>query len=642
MKKHQNLKHKITFYVMSASIIITILITKIMYSGSVRSTDATVLDNMQITARISAQNISSNLHLLTERMYNFSTESVFLDASVSNREKLERINAIKLQLEFVWLSAYDVSGQKLYGDDSAPDSISSAKYFSQMEQTQNLVIGEPHYDDGVLQLCVGAPLKDEKGIAGYLIGSYKYDLLNDVLSPLVLGNTGSACIVNEDGDIIGDRNFQNIIDQKNIFELYPSPENTENFQKITSFQTGAMQMHLGSEIGKRIYYTGYSPISGTNWALFLYAPRIEFMKTNYISAALSGLLSLLSLLAAAAIIVPVSQRITRPLSSATERLQALSDGNLSEEVVLFKTNDETAVLTDALSKTIASLKHYIQDIETTLSTLASGNYAIDIPDNFRGDFASIRTSLCNITDALNQTMMKMGLSSVKISDCARQLLDGSREQTQVLHDMEGNMAAITSSIEKNKGNVLQIEECAEMASQKTNLGGEYMQNMLDSMSQIHESVKEISSISLMIDNISRQTNLLSLNASVEAARAGEAGHGFAVVAEEIGQLSNRTAEALQKTGDLISKASQTIDAGLDTAGQTAKTFQEIAGLTLQYRDISSRLSDTVKEQTDAVASANSRLATLQEIANRNDEMSAVSLAQAEDLRNYVSKVQIKR
>ncbi|MDE6203460.1 MAG: hypothetical protein K2G19_08290, partial [Lachnospiraceae bacterium] len=612
MKKHQNLKHKITFYVMSASIIITILITKIMYSGSVRSTDATVLDNMQITARISAQNISSNLHLLTERMYNFSTESVFLDASVSNREKLERINAIKLQLEFVWLSAYDVSGQKLYGDDSAPDSISSAKYFSQMEQTQNLVIGEPHYDDGVLQLCVGAPLKDEKGIAGYLIGSYKYDLLNDVLSPLVLGNTGSACIVNEDGDIIGDRNFQNIIDQKNIFELYPSPENTENFQKITSFQTGAMQMHLGSEIGKRIYYTGYSPISGTNWALFLYAPRIEFMKTNYISAALSGLLSLLSLLAAAAIIVPVSQRITRPLSSATERLQALSDGNLSEEVVLFKTNDETAVLTDALSKTIASLKHYIQDIETTLSTLASGNYAIDIPDNFRGDFASIRTSLCNITDALNQTMMKMGLSSVKISDCARQLLDGSREQTQVLHDMEGNMAAITSSIEKNKGNVLQIEECAEMASQKTNLGGEYMQNMLDSMSQIHESVKEISSISLMIDNISRQTNLLSLNASVEAARAGEAGHGFAVVAEEIGQLSNRTAEALQKTGDLISKASQTIDAGLDTAGQTAKTFQEIAGLTLQYRDISSRLSDTVKEQTDAVASANNRLATLQE------------------------------
>ena len=627
---------------MSVAILLTLLVTAIMSAGSIRSTNSVLLDNMQITARISAQNISSNLHLLTERMYNFSTEPVFIDESVSPDKKQERIDAIKLQIEFVWLSAYDISGQKLYGDASAPDSVSNTKYFPLMEQTQNLTIGEPYYDNDILQLCVGAPLKNGEEVAGYLIGSYKYDLLNDVLSPLVLGDTGSACIINADGDIIGDRDLQNIIDRKNIYDLYPSAENTENFQKVTSFQTGAMQMQLGSELGRRIYYTGYSPIPGTNWALFLYAPRIEFMNTNYISAGLSGLLALLALLAAAAVIVPVSQRITRPLASATSRLQALSDGNLSEEVVLFKTNDETAVLTDALAKTIGSLKHYIQDIETTLSTLASGNYAIDVPDDFHGDFASIRTSLCNITDALNKTMMKMGLSSVKVSDCAKELLDGSREQMQVLHAMEDNMAAITSSIEKNKKNVLQIEDCAEMASQKTTLGGEYMQNMLDSMSQIHESVKEISSISLMIDNISRQTNLLSLNASVEAARAGEAGRGFAVVAEEIGQLSNQTAEALHKTGDLISHASQTIDAGLETAGQTAKTFQEIAGLTLQYRDISSRLADTVKEQTDAVASANGRLATLQDIAGRNDEMSAASLAQAEDLRNYVSQVKIKR
>ena len=202
MKKYRNLKHKITFYVMSASIIITLLITKIMYGGSVRSTDATVLDNMQITARISAQNISSNLHLLTERMYNFSTEPVFIDESVSPDKKQERIDAIKLQIEFVWLSAYDISGQKLYGDASAPDSVSNTKYFPLMEQTQNLTIGEPYYDNDILQLCVGAPLKNGEEVAGYLIGSYKYDLLNDVLSPLVLGDTGSACIINADGDIM--------------------------------------------------------------------------------------------------------------------------------------------------------------------------------------------------------------------------------------------------------------------------------------------------------------------------------------------------------------------------------------------------------------------------------------------------------
>ena len=236
MKKERNLKQKIIFYVMSVAILVTVLNTTIMSVGSIRSTNNVLLDNMQITARTAAQNITSNLHLLTERMYNFSTEAVFLDDTVSQTEKQERFNAIKNQIEFLWLSAYDTSGKRLYGDLMAPRAVTNTQYFSKMTQTDNLVIGEPYYNNTLLQLCVGAPLKDEKGdTKGYLIGSYKYDLLDDVLSQLVLGNTGSACIINEKGDIIGDRNKQNVIDRKNVYELYPSKENTENFKKITSF-----------------------------------------------------------------------------------------------------------------------------------------------------------------------------------------------------------------------------------------------------------------------------------------------------------------------------------------------------------------------------------------------------------------------
>lgn len=641
MKNYHDLKHKIIFYVMSAAILTTVLITTIMFKGSVRSTDAMQLDSMQITARIAAQSISSNLHLLAERMYNFSTEDVFLNEDISAGEKQERLDTIKLQIEFVWLAAYDSAGKKLYGDAAAPDSIADTKYYLLMTETGNLTIGEPYYDNNTLQLCVGAPLKQEDTATGYLIGSYKYDLLSDVLNPLVLGDTGSACILNENGDIIGDRNLQNIIDKLNVYELYPSAGNTDSFNDITSFQTGSQKMELGRKIGYRIFYTGYSPIAGTNWALFLYAPRIEFMKTTYMSASISVLLAFVLLLTAAIIMVPVSQRISGPLSSATSRLKALSAGNLSDEVILSKTNDEAGILTEALSSTISSLRHYIQDIEVSLSTLAEGNYANEIPDDFKGDFSSIRDSLCNITDALNQTMLKMNRSSLEVSDNAKQLLRGSREQTDVLRDMEHNMAAISSSIDKNRNNVLLIEQCAEMATEKTNLGRDFMQNMLDSMSQIHDSVNEISKVSLMIDNISRQTNLLSLNASVEAARAGEAGRGFSVVAEEIRELSTQTAQALQETSSLIERSAETIQAGLDTANQTAKTFQEISDLTQQYRDISCRLADTVQEQTDAVDNAGSSLLALRNIADRNDEMAAQSLAQAEDLKNYVSQVKIR-
>lgn len=205
MKKLHNLKEKIIFYVMAVSVLAAVLIVTIMSVGSVRSTNTIQLDNMQISARIAAQSISSNLHLLTERMYNLSSEQVFTDSTVSSDEKLARIDEIKQEIEFVWLSAYDLSGQKLFGDDIAPASIADTGYFSYLLQTGNIVIGEPYYDQELLQLCVGAPLKTDNEITGYLIGSYKYDLLNDVLSLLVLGNTGTARILNENGTIIGDQ-----------------------------------------------------------------------------------------------------------------------------------------------------------------------------------------------------------------------------------------------------------------------------------------------------------------------------------------------------------------------------------------------------------------------------------------------------
>ncbi len=639
MKKQKNLKQKIIFYVMSVALLVTVLITTIMSVGSIRSTNNVLLDNMQITARTASQNIMSNLHLLTERMYNFSTETVFLNDMISETKKQKRFDAIKNQIEFLWLSAYDTDGKKLYGDTTSPKSITNTKYFSKMTETENLVIGEPYYNNTLLQLCVGAPLKNKDGeIKGYLVGSYKYDLIDDVLSQLVLGNTGSACILNEDGDIIGDRNKQNIIEKKNIYKLYPSSANASLFKKITSYQIGSAEMKLGS----KHCYTGYSPIPGTNWELFLRVPKNEFMDTVYMSVIVSILLSIALIIAAGAVIIPVARKISNPLSAATKRLQALADGNLTKEVLLSDSNDETKILTDALAKTIASLKSYIQDIETSLSALSDGDFTIDIPNTFRGDFSSIRNSLDNITDSLNRTMQQMSKSSVEVSECAKQLLDGSKQQNDLLHSMEENMAAITSSIEKNKEHVLQIEQCAEMANQKTALGGSYMQNMLDSMSQIHKTVDEISNISLMMESISRETNLLSLNAAIEASRAGEAGRGFAVVANEIGSLSKQTTDALLESSNLISRSAEAIRAGLETAGQTADTFREIADLTTQYYTISNQLSDTVKDQTDAVAYAEKRLISLQEIAGKNDEMAAESLSQAKTLRNFVAQVKIKQ
>lgn len=651
MMKLQTLKQKIIFYVMSVSILVAILIVTIMSVGSVRSTNEVLLENMQVTARIASQSISSNLHLLTERIYNLSSEEAFISDSASVAEKQALIDETKLQIEFVWLSAYDTSGQKLYGDEIAPASIADTDYYAHLTETGSIVIGEPYYANDVLQLCVGTPLRSGEEITGYLIGSYKYDILNDVLSMLILGNTGSACILNEQGVIIGSRNTQDIVQKPNIYELYSSSKNEEIFDKILAYQTGSALVRMD---GKNCYM-GYAPIPGTNWPLLVYAPQREFMSSVAFSIILSAFLSLLLLAVAGGVIVPLSQKISSSLSSATRRLQKLADGNLQEEVVLSRNNDETDILTSALSQTISRLNRYILDIQSCLGSLSESDYTIEIPDSFNGDFSSIKDSLCLITDSLNHTMMQMNLSanevnknSVEVSDYADKLHDGSLQQAKLLEELKESMNHITASIEKTKADALQIETSSQNANEKTALGDTYMQSMLHTMTDIHSAVNEISEISRLIENISYQTNLLSLNASIEAARAGDAGKGFAVVAAEIGQLSGQTQDALRQTGDIINRAADIIQKGLDTAGQTAQAFREIQEVTVQYTAISKKLSDTVAEQTDAVEEVNAQLLSLEDIANDNktlaeetNKMAAGSLAQSESLKDYVSQVKMK-
>lgn len=651
MKKFRNLKQKIIFYVMSVSILLTVLITATMSFGSIHSTNNLLLDNIQVTTRIASQSLSSNLHLLTERIYNISTDTELTDDSLSKKDKTAYLESFEQEIEFVWLSVYDANGKKLYGDKNAPDSIADTKYYSQLTETENTVIGEPHYDQDVLQLCVGTPVKANDEISGYVIGSYKYDLLNDILSMLILGDTGSACIINEEGVIIADQDEKNIAEQVSIYDKNSSDKNKEIYDRILSYQTGSVTMKLHGVN----HYVGYTPIPGTNWVLLVDAPRYEFMNSVYMSIGLSLVLAVVMLLIAAAIIVPLSKGISNSLASATERLQDLADGNLSKEVVHLATNDEAELLTNALAKTVDSLNSYIQDIQDSLGSLSSGDYAISIPDNFDGDFISIRDSLSDITDSLNRTMLQMNASSsavnknsTEVSNYAKQLYDGSQNQATLLKNLEHSMQYITSTIEKNKENAVQIENFSKEAAQKTAQGDSYMHDMLDTMNQIHSGMEEITSISQLIADISKQTGLLSLNASIEAARAGEAGKGFAVVASEIGELSQQTADALSQSSAIIEHSAETIQQGLDMAMQTAKSFREIQAVTDQYEVISTQLAEIVNAQTDAVMEVNEQLDSLKDIASQNqglaeetDKMATNFLVQSEELKDFVSQVKLR-
>ena len=210
------------------------------------------------------------------------------------------------------------------------------------------------------------------------------------------------------------------------------------------------------------------------------------------------------------------------------------------------------------------------------------------------------------------------------------------------------MNLITDKTDEIDDNAQRVKQSAGAAKERVDEGQQQMKDMLETMDSIHRDMQEIITISQLIEDISSQTSLLSLNASIEAARAGEAGKGFAVVAQEIGHLSQQTADALEKTGAIIGKASVAIDQGMQTAQNTAKSFDKVNQATSEFTEISDNLIHITMQQKEAIDTVSQEVQTVltiadtnQQLARETDETVAVSMKQAEELEQIVSMVKLR-
>lgn len=651
MKRKRTIKQKIVGYVMSLVFILVLLFTAVMVISSLISTKVLLLDNMQMMAKISAQNISSNLHLLADRMANLALEEVLTDDMASLEEKQAVLDERESRIEFVWLAAYDGQGEKLFGDEAAPASASGLECYENMKITSNITIGEPFSEGGISQLAVGMPLQKENEEFIYLVGSYKYDLLNDVMSNINIGENGSAYIVNAQGTVIADREKENMFQEQNLYDNFGSDKNNKIFDALTGFQTGSVTLHLHGQY----HYMAFAPVAGTNWALVIDAPNKDFMGT--VTVAIVVIVVLATVLQVTAIISSkrIGGKISDSLSLATDRLSALAEGNLRDETLIANTGDEAQVMTEALAKTISHIHIYITELGDTLAELSRGDYSGKVPEDFQGDFRAIREALCTITDSLNENMQSIhtaagavSSNSSEVSDYAERLYAGSGEQEKALQRLNNSIELITDRIHKVDESASNVKKVVVGAQERVEQGREQMDTMLGTMQEIYDSMQEIIKISRLIEDISSETGLLSLNASIEAARSGEAGKGFAIVAQQIGVLADQTTAALKQTKEMIAQADASIDKGMKTAQTTAESFMSIHEVTKEFSDIAKQIEEVVEEQQEAVELVADEIDRVLEVANANqelaskaDETAAKTLKQAEELEKVVMSVKLR-
>ena len=189
--------------------------------------------------------------------------------------------------------------------------------------------------------------------------------------------------------------------------------------------------------------------------------------------------------------------------------------------------------------------------------------------------SKISKPIQGITTSLSLVGDQVLNASSQVSQSSQVLAEGATEQASSLEETSASLEELASMANSNADNAQEASNLSNQTSDEAAAGAESMQKLMNAMSGINESSQEVAKIAKGIEEIAFQTNLLALNAAVEAARAGEAGAGFAVVAEEVRSLAQRSSEQAKTTSKLITESRTRTEEGTKQATEANESLQSI-------------------------------------------------------------------
>ena len=235
-----------------------------------------------------------------------------------------------------------------------------------------------------------------------------------------------------------------------------------------------------------------------------------------------------------------------------------------------------------------------------------------------------------ITD-LTQGATQITSASGQVADASQSLAQGSSEQASALEETGASLEELAGMTRRNADNAARATALAGEARHVADDGAGDVQAMTNAMGEIKRSSDEIAKIIKTIDEIAFQTNILALNAAVEAARAGEAGAGFAVVAEEVRALAQRSATAARETAGKIETAIRSTSQGAQVGDRVAATLAAIAAKVREVDSLVAEVATASREQSQGVTQITEAVTRMDRVVQTNAASSEESAAAAEEL-----------
>jgi len=598
-----------------------------------------IMKNAKQQAKGDAMAVNNWLNGIKGKMDEITRMPVFKE--MNSKEYKEFLRDLANRYDYI-NNAFVANDRGIYYNQAGnQNSIAEKEYFKEAVKNRQTIFSSPVLDEatGKERIIVASPIESDNKIVGVLSTTITLDYIQDIVKEMKINDSGHGWIIDQHKITIAHTNDaylgNKILLEKGSKEL----KEAANLMKEGNSDTAVYSMEGRKKV------LAYSPINITGWSIALTADLDTILAPLDIMKKESILMGVIAALLGIVIAFLISRSIANPIKRITEQSKLIADGNLQQDFKdkIVERNDELGTLGQA----IAEMKKNLRNILRKTSSIAD--------------------ELSSSSQELSASSEEISASAEQVSSAIQEVASGAEEQTAQIKETKDNIDKLTNKIKevdkatnsmnKSSDNVTKnlvegnktIDKSIGMVKEVKNEATTVAEK-IDRLGDLSEKIGDIIEL---INGISAQTNLLALNAAIEAARAGEAGRGFSVVADEIRELAEESANATERIADLIgdiqqgvkdtigqmNKTTKAVESGVDSMRETEQSFDNINEVSDNLQKMITSISESIKSmhtQSNEVEEAVVEIASVSQQASSNaEEVSASSEEQSATTREIV-------